>query len=79
MICFAHGGAPTTTILAGARAAAAAGGFELVSLLGTSNGTSGLGSVAAHDADAIDATVAKAAVGLFTVVIVVTTVTFASK
>jgi beta-glucosidase len=47
---YSHGGAPTSTILEAAQAAAKAGGFELTSLHGTSNGTLGTGSVAANDA-----------------------------
>ena len=66
---YSHGGAPTTTILAGF-AAVAAGNFQLTSMFGNSNGTSlttppgtslGKGNVAAHDVKAIDATVAAAA------------------
>jgi hypothetical protein len=58
---YSHAGAPTTTILQAARAAAASGGFTLTSLLGTTNGTSGPGDVAGYNTSAIDATVAAAA------------------
>lgn len=58
---YSHGGAPTTTILQAAKATAAAAGLSLTSLLGTSNGTSGTGHVAASDLASIDAAVAAAA------------------
>ena len=60
---YSHDGAPTITILEAAQKAAAASGFKLTSMFGTSNGTGQpgqAGHVAANDADAIDAAVAAA-------------------
>ena len=55
---YSHGGAPTTTFLQAAQQLTA---VNVVSFLGTSNGTSGKGDVTANDPEAIATTAAAAA------------------
>ena len=69
---YTHGGAPTVTILEAAKAAAAASGFKLTTMLGTSHGSSSggnAGNVAANNLTAIEETV-RAAAGVDVAVLV---------